>query len=76
MRRASSEKTRFPTQFEIVPQTYVMPLGDFAQATPAFDPTKLRAVRLVFDRLVVGTIVVDDIGVSSTAGPFMIGGTP
>jgi hypothetical protein len=76
LRRASTEKTRFPTQFEIVPQTYVMPLSDFAQATPAFDPTKLRAVRLVFDRLVVGTIVVDDIGVSSSAGPFMIGGTP
>ena len=76
LRRASSEKTRFPTQFEIVPQTYVMPLSDFAQATPAFDPTKLRSVRLLFDRLVVGTIVVDDIGVSSSAGPFMIGGTP
>jgi len=76
LRRASSEKTRFPNQFEIVPQTYVMPVADFLQATPAFDPTKLRSIRLVFDRLVAGTIVVDDVGLSAKAGPFMLGPTP
>jgi hypothetical protein len=76
LRRASSEKTRFPNQFEIVPQTYVMPVADFFQATPAFDPTKLRSIRLVFDRLVAGTIIVDDVGLSATAGPFMLGPTP
>ena len=76
LRRESSEKTRFPTQFEIVPQTYVMPLADFLQATPAFDPSKLRSIRLVFDRLVAGTIIVDDVGISATAGPFMIAPTP
>ncbi|HEY9227500.1 MAG TPA: hypothetical protein VIP11_12675 [Gemmatimonadaceae bacterium] len=76
LRRASTEKTRFPTQFELVPQTYVMPVSDFAQASPSFDPSKLRSIRLVFDRLVVGTIVVDDIGTSGSAGPFMIAGTP
>ena len=27
-----------PTQFELVLQTYVMPLADFAQASPEFDP--------------------------------------
>jgi hypothetical protein len=76
MRRESSEKLRFPTQFEIVPQTYVMPLADFMQASPTFDPTRLRSIRLVFDRLVAGTIVVDDIGVSSSVGPFLIPGQP
>ena len=76
LRRASTEKTRYPTQFEIVPQTYVMPLSDFIQQSPTFDPSKLRSIRLVFDRLIAGTVVVDDIGISATATPFMIGGTP
>lgn len=76
LRRASSEKARFPNQFEIVPQTYVIPLSEFAQAAPGFEPARTRSIRLVFDRLVAGTIVVDDIGVSATTGPFMIGGTP
>ena len=71
LRRKDEEKQRFPTQFELVLQTYVMPLADFAQASPEFDPTHLRSIRLVFDRLVAGTVVVADIGVSSTAAPFL-----
>ena len=71
MRRASDEKLRFPTQFEIVLQTYVLPLADFVQAAPGFDPTRLRSIRLVFDRLIAGTVVVDDIGVSARAAPFV-----
>jgi len=54
----------------MVLQTYVLPLADFAQATPRFDPTRLRSVRLVFDRLTVGTVMVDDIGLSASAAPF------
>ena len=38
LRRADQEKQRFPTQFELVLQTYVMPLADFVQAAPGFDP--------------------------------------
>ena len=76
LRRADEEKQRFPTQFELVLQTYVLPLADFVQAAPGFDPTHLRSVRLVFDRLVAGTIVVDDIGVSSRAAPFVALATP
>jgi hypothetical protein len=70
LRRGDQEKQRFPTQYEMVLQTYVMPLADFAQASPQFDPSTLKSMRLVFDRLVAGTVVVDDIGVSSKAGPF------
>jgi hypothetical protein len=76
LRRADEEKQRFPTQFELVLQTYVLPLADFVQAAPGFDPTHLRSVRLVFDRLVAGTVVVDDIGVSSRAAPFVAPATP
>ena len=66
LRHASQEKTRFPTQYEVVLQTYVVPLADFTGATngsEGFDPSKLRAIRFIFDRLDAGTIVVDDVGV-------------
>jgi hypothetical protein len=71
LRRADQEKQRYPTRYELVPQTYVLPFADFVRAAPQLDPTRLRSVRLVFDRLVVGTIVVDDIGVSSGTSPFL-----
>src|SRR3954469_723738 len=57
LRRRDQEQQRFPTQYEMVLQTYVMPLGDFMQQSPQFDPNTLRSIRLVFDRLVAGTIV-------------------
>ena len=76
LRRADEERQRYPTTFEMVLQTYVMPLTDFMQAEPQLDIAHLRSVRLVFDRLVAGTVVVDDIGISSRATPFMALATP
>jgi len=38
LRRHDQEQQRYPTQYELVLQTYVMPLVDFAQAAPGFDP--------------------------------------
>jgi hypothetical protein len=70
LRRGDQEKQRYPTQYEMVLQTYVMPLAEFAEQSPQFDPSTLKSVRLMFDRIVQGTVVVDDIGVSSKAGPF------
>ena len=51
-------------------------LSDFAQQSSQFDPTTLKSIRLVFDRIPQGTVVVDDIGVSSKAGPFTKLGEP
>jgi hypothetical protein len=76
LRRHDEEQQRYPTQYEMVLQTYVLPLADFVRASPQFDPTHLRSIRLVFDRLVAGTVVVDDIGVSSSATPFIVLGEP
>ena len=76
LRRHDQEQQRFPTQYEMVLQTYVLPVAEFAQASPQFDPTRLRSIRLVFDKLVAGTVVVDDVGVSATAGPFLALGEP
>lgn len=76
LRRADEERQRFPTTFEMVLQTYVMPLADFVQVSPQLDVAHLRSMRLVFDRLVAGTVVVDDIGISARAGPFVTLATP
>jgi hypothetical protein len=76
LRRRDEEQQRYPTQYELVLQTYVMPLAEFAQAAPEFDPSRLHAIRLVFDRLQAGTVVVDDIGVSSRTTPFVALGEP
>ncbi|HXD49286.1 MAG TPA: hypothetical protein VN600_10945 [Gemmatimonadaceae bacterium] len=76
LRRADEERQRYPTQYELVPQTYVMPMNDFLRVSPQFDPSHLRSIRLVFDRLAAGTVVVDDIGLSSKAGPFVTLGEP
>ena len=63
------DEQRFATTFELVPQTYVLPLADFAAAAPDFAPTGLRTIRLVFDRAVRGTVVLTDVGLSGTMDP-------
>ncbi|MBM4194742.1 MAG: hypothetical protein FJ202_10250 [Gemmatimonadetes bacterium] len=62
-RRKGRDAQRFANLFEYVPQTYVLPLADFA-ATSGFQPSKLRSVRLVFDKTVLGGLIVDDIGIN------------
>ena len=72
LRRADREKERFPHAYEIVLQTYVMPLREFKAASPEFEPARLRSIRLVFDRLVAGTVVLDDVGVSAVDAGFFV----
>jgi dienelactone hydrolase len=67
--RAGRDTQRFAAIFEIIPQTFVMPLADFAKTSPRFAPGKLKSIRLVFDRSVAGTVVVEDIGVSKPTDP-------
>jgi len=63
-RRKGRDAERFAALFEQVLHTYVMPLERFAQAAPGFAPASLTEVRLVFDRTRVGTVHVDDIGIT------------
>ena len=63
-RRSDQEAQRFPQNWEMVLQGYSIPLADFADATPGFDPTTLRVIRLVFDLTEAGEVVVDDLGFS------------
>lgn len=68
-RRAGRDAQRFSNIFELIPQTFVMPLADFAQASPEFDPRQLAAIRLVFDRTEAGTIVLEHVGLSTPTDP-------
>ncbi|MGQ0765739.1 MAG: alpha/beta hydrolase family protein [Gemmatimonadota bacterium] len=62
-RRAGRDAQRFGSVFEIVLQTYTIPLADFAR-TPGFDAARLRSVRWVFDHTEAGTVWLDSIGFS------------
>jgi dienelactone hydrolase len=73
-RRAGRDEQRFATIFELVPQTFVLPLADFAAASPTFAPRQLKSIRLVFDRTPAATVVVSDVGLSSTIDPAFLAG--
>jgi len=64
LRRKDLEEERFASLYELVLQSFRVPLSDFTAETPELDPTRLREVRLVFDRTEAGTVVVDDVGFS------------
>lgn len=68
LRRGDREKQAFRNLYELVLQSYTMPLADFVAAAPGFDPARLRRVRLLFDRVDAGTVLVDEIGITR-AGP-------
>jgi dienelactone hydrolase len=68
-RRYGRDETRFATMFEIVPQTFVLPFADFTTGPNAINPAKLKSIRLVFDRAPLGTIILNDIGLSPSMDP-------
>jgi hypothetical protein len=47
---------------EIILQHYEFPLAGFLADNPAFSPSKLSTLRLVFDRTPEGVVVLDHIG--------------
>jgi hypothetical protein len=71
-RRKGRDKSAFPNPYELVLQTYVMPLKEFAR-TGAFDASRVRTIRLVFDKTRVGQVVVDDIGFSAIDPAYLAG---
>lgn len=70
-RRRGLDASRFPTLYELMLQTYVIPLSDFVALDSGFDPGTLRSLGLRFDRAVAGTVVVTDIGLSSPRPAFL-----
>jgi hypothetical protein len=45
---------------ELVFDSFELPLAAFREAAPALDPSRLRAVRFLFDRTEKGVVVLDD----------------
>jgi len=70
-RRAGRDKLRFASVYEIVLQTYAIPLADFARAAPGFDPARLTRLRWRFDKTEAGTVLLDNIGVSRLSPAFL-----
>ena len=65
-RRAKRDVESYRTTYELVPQSFVLPVADFAAAAPAgFDAGRVRAVRLRFDRTRKGTVILTALGVTS-----------
>lgn len=78
-RRRGRDALRFTRTSELLLQTYVLPLADFAAAGSAFDAARLREIRLVFDRAEKGTVVLDDVGLARPNAAFLAAaptGTP
>jgi hypothetical protein len=71
-RRKGRDKAAFPNPYELVLQTYVMPIKEFARVG-AFDASRVRTIRLVFDKTRVGQVVVDDIGFSAIDPAYLAG---
>ncbi len=68
-RRAGRDAARFSEIYELIPQTFVMPMADFAAASSDFDPRQLATIRLRFDKTEAGTIVLEHVGLSTPTDP-------
>ena len=70
--RRRNDADEFGQQWELVLQSYSIPLADFE----GVDPGSLREVRLVFDLTDAGTVVVDEIGLSNLDPAFLAAERP
>jgi hypothetical protein len=64
-RRRGRDAQRFTNNYELVPQTFLLPLADFAQQSPDFNPSALATIRLLFDKTPAGTVVIEHIGLTT-----------
>ncbi|HEY2824132.1 MAG TPA: hypothetical protein VGI83_01160, partial [Gemmatimonadales bacterium] len=76
LKRRGQDQENFPTLYELILQTYVIPLADFVAAEPKFDPSRLKTVRILFDRTPQGTVVLSDIGLSAIDPAFLTAANP
>lgn len=69
MRRRDLEEDRFQSHWELILQTYSIPLGDFASRNRSLDLRRLRSVSFVFDRVYGGEVAIDQIGLTPDMDP-------
>lgn len=71
LRRNDLEASRFQRNWELILQTFSIPLGDFVATNRSLDPTRLRSVSFVFDRVHAGEVSIDQIGFSDLDPAFL-----
>ena len=72
-RRAGRDAQRFTNIYELIPQTFVMPLADFVKIAPDFDPAQVKTIRLLFDKTEAGTVVLEHVGLSTPTDRAFLG---
>jgi dienelactone hydrolase len=70
-RRKGRDKRNFAALYELMLQTYTIPLADLVAAEPRFDPSRLSRLRLVFDHTLAATVVLTDVGLSTPDPAFL-----
>ncbi|NIQ55828.1 MAG: hypothetical protein GWN71_21410, partial [Gammaproteobacteria bacterium] len=73
MRRRDLEEERFQDHWELILQTFSIPLRDFVSRNRALDLRRLRSVRFVFDRVHGGEVAIDRIGFTPDLDPAFLG---
>jgi len=71
LRRADQERARFADHWELILQTYSIPLGDFKAENQGLDLGQLMKIRFVFDRVHAGEVSIDQIGFSDLDSAFL-----
>ena len=71
LRRADQERARFADHWELILQTYSIPLGDFKAENQGLDLGQLMKIRFVFDRVHAGEVSIDQIGFSDLDPAFL-----
>src|SRR5690606_13698241 len=71
LRRRDEERERFQNPWELILQTYSIPLRDFTALEPALDLRRLAEIRFVFDRTEAGEVAIDQVGLSDLEPGFL-----
>lgn len=69
MRRRDLEEQRFQSHWELILQTFSIPLRDFVEQNRSLDLRKIRSVAFVFDRVHGGEVAIDQIGFTPDLDP-------
>ncbi len=64
LRRRDLEQQQYEQNYELVLQTFSVPLADFADQNTELDLRRLSDIRLIFEPAMKGSVIIDDIGIS------------
>ncbi len=71
LRRGDLERQRFPSHWELIMQTYSIPLVDFLSDNRSLNLHDIASISFVFDRVHAGEVAIDGIGFSDLDPAFL-----